>query len=61
MHEQLERVRTESPFELAVIDVDTDSSLVEAYGQEVPVVLFDGKKIAKYHLDEDMLRRRLSA
>jgi glutaredoxin len=59
VEEQLARVRAESPFELRVIDVDTDPRLAERYGGEVPVVLLDGKKIAKYHLDEDMLRRRL--
>ena len=60
-HESIERVRAETPFELEIIDIDTDPTLVERYGWEIPVVLVDGKKIAKLHLDEAMLRRRVGA
>ena len=35
--------------------------LQELYGLEVPVVMLDGKKVAKYQLDEAMLIRRLGA
>jgi glutaredoxin len=55
----LERVRARAPFELAVIDVDTDPALAERYGMEVPVVLVDGKKVAKFRVDEAALLRRL--
>jgi glutaredoxin len=55
----LERVRAEESFELHVTDVDSDPRLAEQYGLEVPVVLLDGKKVAKYHLDEAALLRRL--
>jgi glutaredoxin len=57
----LERVRARVPFELEVIDVDTDSLLVERYGWEVPVVLVDGHKVAKFRVDEQALERRLKA
>jgi glutaredoxin len=56
---QLERLRAELAFELEPIDVDSDSKLQELYGLEVPVVMLDGKKVAKYRLDEQLLRRRL--
>lgn len=55
----LERVRVQAPFELSIIDVDTDPRLVELYGLEVPVVLVDGKKVAKYRVDEAALIKRL--
>ena len=42
-----------------LVNIDTDEKLRELYNSEVPVVMLDGKKVAKYHLDEDMLRRRL--
>jgi hypothetical protein len=57
--EALDRVKARVPFELTVIDVDSDPKLVELYGWEVPVVLVDGKKVAKYRVDEEALIRRL--
>jgi len=58
---QLERLRQNVAFSVEVVDVDSDPKLAEAYGMEVPVVMLDGKKLAKYHLDEAMLLRRLQA
>ncbi len=55
----LDRVNARIPFELEVIDVDSDPALVALYDWEVPVVLLDGKKVAKLRLDEAMLERRL--
>ena len=57
--EALERVRAEAPFELVLVDVDADPRLQELYGLEVPVVLIDGKKVAKFRVDEAALLRRL--
>ncbi len=61
VEEQLARIRQAHPFELEIVDVDTDPELRELYGMEVPVVMLDGKKVATYQLDEDMLVRRLQA
>lgn len=55
----LDAVRTEVPFELDVVDIDTDPSLVAAYGWEIPVVLIDGRKSFKYRVDPTVLRDRL--
>ncbi|HEY7954369.1 MAG: glutaredoxin family protein [Polyangia bacterium] len=55
----LERVRAEAPFELETIDVDSDPELAALYGMEVPVVLLDGKKVAKFRVDPAALLRRL--
>lgn len=57
--EALERVRTEEPFELTTIDVDTDPNLVEKYGMEVPVVVVEGRKAAKFRVDEGALLKHL--
>jgi glutaredoxin len=43
------------------IDIATDSALTERYGQEIPVLLINGKKTAKYRIAEEDLRRRLVA
>jgi glutaredoxin len=59
--EQLAKLQTETAFSVETVDVDGDPALAAEYGMEVPVVMLDGKKVAKYHLDEDMLRRRLAS
>ena len=46
-------------FTLDVVDIDQDPTLREEYNWDVPVLLVDGEKIAKYRLDEAMLLRRL--
>ena len=55
----LERVQAERPFELRVIDVDTDAELARRFGLEVPVVFVGGRKAFKYRVDEAELVRRL--
>lgn len=57
----VERVRRERTFALEIIDVDSDPALARAFGGEVPVVIVDGRKHAKYFVDESALRRRLDA
>ena len=59
VEEQLISLQKETPFEVEVHDIDQDEKLLALYNEEVPVVMLDGKKIAKYHLDVEMLRRRL--
>jgi glutaredoxin len=56
----LEEVRRERPFELTIVDVDTDPELADRYGGEVPVVLVDGRKAFKYRVDPAALRALLS-
>lgn len=41
------------------IDISNDPALLERYGLEIPVLLIDGKKFAKYRVGEMELRRRL--
>jgi glutaredoxin len=58
----LERVRRAYPFELCVIDLDSDAGAAKraAYSDEVPVLELDGRKLMKYRVDEDRLVRHLS-
>jgi hypothetical protein len=55
----LDQVRTERAFDLTVIDVDTDRELVRLYGEEVPVVLIDGRKSFKLRVEPAALRAAL--
>jgi len=58
----VERVaRTSTPVPtLEVIDISSDPHLEALYGHEIPVLLVNGKKEAKYRVTEEGLRRMLS-
>jgi len=59
--EVLERMRDELAFELIERDITTDERLHRAYFERIPVVLLDGHELFEYHVDEQVLRARLSA
>jgi dsDNA-specific endonuclease/ATPase MutS2 len=58
----VERVTQSSSALVAVdeIDITTDPELEAAYGLEIPVLMVDGKKAAKYRVAEEELRRLLT-
>lgn len=60
-YEALARVHAEHPFDLAVIDLDTEAPEEKraAYDIEVPVIELEGRKIMKYRVDEARLLRLL--
>ena len=45
---------------IEVVDISADSQLEARYGLEIPVLLVDGKKAAKYRVSEEKLRRILA-
>ena len=49
------------PITIAEIDISSDSDLEARYGVEIPVLLVDGKKAAKYRVTEEELTRLLRA
>lgn len=57
----VERVAQSLPIAVEEIDVSTDPELESRYGLEIPVLVVNGKKAAKYRIVEEVLRRRLSA
>ena len=61
MRAVVERVRREYPIELYEVDISGDAELERRYGQEIPVLELDGKKVAKYRLDEPALVRMIQA
>ena len=46
---------------LEAIDISTDADLESRYGTEIPVLLLNGRKVAKYRVTEGELARMLSA
>jgi glutaredoxin len=55
----IETVARRVPLTLAVVDISTDPELEASYGLEIPVLLIDGKKAAKYRVTESELEGRL--
>ena len=43
------------------IDISTDRDLLDRYGLDIPVLLIDGKKVAKYRVAEEELTQMLEA
>ena len=44
---------------LEEVDISTDADLMNRYGTEIPVLMIDGRKVAKYRVGENELRRML--
>jgi len=61
MKETITRVAQDVPLTIEEVDISTDPALEARYGLEIPVLLREGKKVAKYRIAEDELRRALKA
>jgi glutaredoxin len=46
---------------LEEVDISVDADLESRYGTEIPVLLLNGRKVAKYRVTEGELGRMLSA
>jgi len=60
MRAVVDRVRRDVAFDLEEVDVDGDPVLVAAYGDEVPVLLVNGRRAFKYRVEPEALRARLA-
>lgn len=47
----LRELQAGAPFELEIIDVDSDPTLESRYGERVPVLVGSAGEICHYHLD----------
>ncbi len=61
MHTVIARVAGRVPLSLDVVDIGGDADLEARYGLEIPVLLVDGRKVAKYRVSEAELERSLRA
>ena len=50
----------QAPATIEEIDISADPALEARYGLEIPVLMLQGKKIAKYRIEEAMLMRALA-
>lgn len=56
MNKQLQKLRKEIPFEVALCDVDSVPELRQKYGERIPVLETGGKELCHYFLDEGKVR-----
>ena len=56
----IQRVAQSNPLQLEEVDISTSADLEERYGLEIPVLMVDGRKAAKYRIREDELRQVLA-
>jgi hypothetical protein len=57
----VDRVGRSVPLILEDVDISGSDRLEALYGSEIPVLLVDGKKAAKYRISEEELMRVLAA
>ena len=55
------RVSASVPLALEEIDISGSTELEQSYGVEIPVLLVEGKKVAKYRIGEAELLRALGS
>ena len=60
MRAVVDALRADVPFDLDEVDIDGDPALVAAYGEEIPVLLVNGRKAFKYRVTPAALRARLA-
>lgn len=62
VHRVVAEQRNARDISIEEIDISTDRELLDRFGLEIPVLLIDGKKVAKYRVSEaelmQMMRRR---
>jgi hypothetical protein len=63
MKEVVGRVAASSDLPLSIeeIDISTDAELEARYGVEIPVLVIDGRKVAKYRISESALAQLVRA
>ena len=57
----VQRVARLLPATIEEIDISTDADLEQRYGSDIPVLMVNGKKVAKYRTTEEELLRMLKA
>lgn len=56
---EIERIQSESHFELEQIDITLDPGLNRRYGERIPVLALEGEELFELHVDGEALRDRL--
>jgi glutaredoxin len=59
VHRIIAQQSKDNAITLDEFDISSDRELLDRYGHEIPVLLIDGKKVAKYRVSEVELTRML--
>jgi glutaredoxin len=59
MKQVIQTISARVPLTLDIIDISADAELQARYGLEIPVLLIDGKKAAKYRVTAEELERKI--
>jgi glutaredoxin len=52
-------LQAETPFTLEEINIEGDPKLFAEYGEQIPVILFNGEFLSEYTVDDDQVRTKL--
>ena len=55
----LTHLQAQVPFTLEEINIQDNPALFAEYGEQIPVVLLNGKMLFEYTVEEDVLRQKL--
>jgi thiol-disulfide isomerase/thioredoxin len=61
MKSVVDRVAARMPLTLDTIDISTSPDLEAQYGLDIPVLLVNGRRVAKYRITESALLRAIEA
>lgn len=56
----LEALRAELGFDLEVLDIDSDPVLERRLGEDVPVLMHEGRELARHRLESERVRAYLA-
>jgi len=55
----LTRFQAQTPFTLEEVNIEDDPPLFAKYGEQIPVIFFNGEFLFEYAIDESILRQKL--
>jgi glutaredoxin len=55
----LTHLQAQTPFTLEEINIKDDPALFAQYGEQIPVILFNGEFLSEYTVDDDQVRTKL--
>lgn len=61
METTIKKISGKTSVDLKIVDISNNETLETQYGQEIPVLFIDGRKVAKYKISEQELQEALIA
>jgi hypothetical protein len=61
METTIQNFSKKNSVDLRIVDISNNATLETQYGQEIPVLFIDGRKVAKYRVSKQELQKALIA